>query len=232
MLKHLIYSVFAAVMVIGLLPGNNSATATPLRFSSSPHMRTEILPALPPDQFQATKRNPRIEVYPTLPIDHQSTQWFSCGMELAMRAGLRDPVNQVVELARYSVDQSPEFLRVLMAVAYTESRMRHGRTSHANAVGILQVTYDAAVYINQKYGLGYTNVTRRTLEHPRSNIRLGSAYLRESIDLAGGGIVGALVRYNAGVKWLTRLLAGGTVPVETARYVTSITHILERCGNQ
>lgn len=170
-----------------------------------------------------------------------------CGLSLATRAGLPRHEAEVIvqQLRTHSVVQTDEFMRYLYALAYTESRFRQYRRigadrltgvplrSEKGAIGIMQVTPDAAEHIHmirRTVGMRPGKVTDKRLAQLEYNVNIGSAYLVLALTESQGDWIGALVMYNSGYYGLTRLHKGATVPIETAQYVTQILHLVSTCG--
>lgn len=159
-----------------------------------------------------------------------------CGAALATQAGLsrKDADEVLQQLEQHSVVRTGEFLRVLHALAYVESRFRADRRSERGAVGILQVTPVAAEHIRvirRASGLrpgGPIAVSK--LAHTPTNVNIGSAYLWLALQEADGDWVGALTMYNGGYKQLTNLRRGGIVAPETSQYVLQVLHLANTCG--
>ena len=85
---------------------------------------------------------------------------------------------------------------LIAAVIYAESRFVD-QTSHAGAMGLMQITPTTANEIEQRSG-GTTFDPAEDLSDPQINIQYGSYHLRELLDLYGGNEVAALAAYNAG----------------------------------
>ncbi len=93
-------------------------------------------------------------------------------------------------------------------------------TSHAGAMGLMQVMPVTYAEMRRKHGLGPDPY------NPRDNILAGTAYLREMYDLFGApGFLGA---YNCGPGCYADYLAGNRrLPGETRRYIASVGPRLE-----
>lgn len=117
--------------------------------------------------------------------------------------------------ARYRVDY--ELLQALVA---TESGFDADAVSPKGAIGLMQVMPDTA----RRFGLDGDR--RRSLESkltdPKTNISLGTRYLRLLIDMFPGKLDLALASYNAGEGAVQR--AGNKVPnfKETQNYVATV----------
>lgn len=188
------------------------------------------------------------------PIRPEPITSDNCGVLLATRAGLttHDAEEVIRQLRMHSVIQDETFLRYLYALAYAESRFRTGRRSEKGAVGIMQVTpqaaehihnltsrslrydkyYHLSVMIRRAVGLHPPNLkdTLRRLSQLTTNVNIGSAYLSLALEESGGDWIGALTMYNSGYYGLTRLRRGDTVPLETAQYVVKVVHLFNTCG--
>ena len=119
---------------------------------------------------------------------------------------------------------------LIAAVIYTESHFRH-QTSHAGAVGLMQILPTTADYIAQKSG--GTEFEQGDLASPQINIAYGSWYLRYLLDKYGGNEVLAVAAYNGGEgkvdEWVSGALASGdrfrveAIPyAETREYVGKV----------
>lgn len=127
------------------------------------------------------------------------------------------------ELDSYILESShrfnvpPEWIRAVIHVESGGRTHLNGRliTSHAGAMGLMQVmpaTYDE---LRREHGLG------RNPHHPRDNILAGTAYIRKMYDLFGSP--GFLAAYNAGPgRYSQHLNEGRPLPLETRRYVALI----------
>jgi len=158
-----------------------------------------------------------------------------CGISLAEHAGLSPHDAEIVvgQIELHSVSQDEEFLRVLYALAYVESRFRTDRRSSAGAVGILQVTLDAAKHIHvlrRTVGLREVAPTLKRLSQVPINVNYGSAYLWLALEEADGDYLGALTMYNGGYRQLTNLRRGAIVTHETAQYVLRVMTLAFTCG--
>lgn len=117
--------------------------------------------------------------------------------------------------ARYRVDY--ELLQALVA---TESGFDAEAVSPKGAVGLMQVMPDTA----RRFGVDGDR--RRSVESkltdPKTNINLGTRYLRLLIDMFPGKLDLALASYNAGEGAVQR--AGNKVPnyKETQNYVATV----------
>lgn len=96
-----------------------------------------------------------------------------------------------------------------------ESGGRASATSHAGAMGLMQVMPGTYRELQRRYGLGPDPY------HPYDSIQAGTAYLREMYELYGNPAF--LAAYNAGPRRLEDYLWGGRgLPTETRNYVARI----------
>jgi soluble lytic murein transglycosylase len=99
---------------------------------------------------------------------------------------------------------------LIAAVIYTESRFRY-QTSHAGAIGLMQLMPDTADYIARKSG--GTQFKREDLATPQINIAYGTWYLRYLLNKYDGNTILTLAAYNAGEgkvdEWRGRAAANG-----------------------
>lgn len=115
-------------------------------------------------------------------------------------------------------DVPEKWIRAVMMRESGGRAVVNGRTitSHAGAIGLMQVmpgTYDM---MRSQYGLGSDP------SDPRDNILAGTAYLREMYDLFGAP--GFLAAYNCGPACYASHLAGKQkLPRETRMYIAALT---------
>ena len=96
-----------------------------------------------------------------------------------------------------------------------ESGGRANATSHAGAMGLMQVMPGTYRELQARYNLGPDPY------HPYDSIQAGAAYLREMYELYGNPAF--LAAYNAGPRRLEEYLWGGRgLPNETRNYVARI----------
>nr|WP_246472375.1 lytic transglycosylase domain-containing protein [Azospirillum tabaci] len=136
----------------------------------------------------------------------------------------KDPLGRWVPHIREASERFDVPEKWIRAVMMRESGGRsvvNGRTitSHAGAIGLMQVmpgTYDM---MRTQYGLGSDP------SDPRDNILAGTAYLREMYDLFGAP--GFLAAYNCGPACYASHLAGKQrLPRETRMYIAALTPTL------
>lgn len=113
---------------------------------------------------------------------------------------------------------------LIAAVIYAESRFRD-QTSHAGARGLMQITPATANEIERLSG--GTTFSLADLADPDVNIRYGTFYLRELLDLYDENEVAALAAYNAGPtqvgEWGGSELTLDAIPLdETRGYVADV----------
>lgn len=160
------------------------------------------------------------------------TSWYQCGVTLATLARRPLPEIRVLPLQfwRYSVSRDPQFLELLLALSYVESRYIPTAQSHAGAYGITQVTLPAAT---TAYPLCPTRLrpirVPTDLHHPPTSIAYGSCYLRYLLNYTGGDTDRALIAYNGGSRQLARYDAGQSIATETANYVLRVRRALTQC---
>ncbi len=113
---------------------------------------------------------------------------------------------------------------LIAAVIYSESRFRDQESS-AGAIGLMQITPQAAEYIRRLSG--GTDFVLDDLHDPDINIRYGCFLLSHLLDRYEGNEVAALAAYNAGFnavdKWGGPSLALDDIPYpETRAYVAEV----------
>jgi soluble lytic murein transglycosylase len=94
---------------------------------------------------------------------------------------------------------------LIAGVIYAESHFREGRTSHAGAEGLMQITPATADDIARKSG--GTAFETKDLHTPQVNIAYGSFYLRYLLDRYDGNETLAIAAYNAGYGNVDRWVA-------------------------
>lgn len=108
-----------------------------------------------------------------------------------------------------------------LAITRQESEFDAKARSSANAQGLMQLLPGTAAHTARKHGLTYGS-----LYSPESNMLLGSAYLSELIESAGGSYVAAIAGYNAGPGNMRKWIATGGHPGQsldqTLRWIESI----------
>jgi soluble lytic murein transglycosylase len=114
---------------------------------------------------------------------------------------------------------------LIAAVIYTESRFSDQESS-AGAIGLMQITPDAAEYIKQLSG--GTTFVLSDLHDPQINISYGTYLLRHLFARYDGNEIAALAAYNAGFgavdKWGGSSLTLDDIPYpETRAYVEGVT---------
>jgi hypothetical protein len=103
----------------------------------------------------------------------------------------------------------------IWAVMRVESAGRIDATSHAGAMGLMQVMPGTWASLTARHGLG------GNAYDPRANIMAGAAYLRQMHDRYGSP--GFLAAYNAGPGRYEQYLRGTRgLPAETQNYVTKL----------
>ena len=113
---------------------------------------------------------------------------------------------------------------LIAAVIYSESKFSD-QTSSAGARGLMQITPEAAEYIEKQSG--GTTFRLSDLSDPELNIRYGTFLLRELLDRYDGDEAAALAAYNAGPgnadKWGGADLTVEAIPFpETRAYVEEV----------
>lgn len=112
---------------------------------------------------------------------------------------------------------------LIAAVIYCESHFNPNAASGAGAKGLMQLVPGTARGVAKQIGM--TNYTDDMIFDPATNIRLGTAYLRGSLDSRGGNIDVALSNYNGGPKAAGNFeiaLDRSVLPRETDQYIRSV----------
>lgn len=112
---------------------------------------------------------------------------------------------------------------LIAAVIYSESKFVD-QTSHAGARGLMQITPDAAEYIERQSG--GTSFELEDLADPELNIRYGTFLLAELLERYDGDEAAALAAYNAGPgnadKW-----GGSSLTVEDIEFPETRAYVEE-----
>jgi soluble lytic murein transglycosylase len=113
---------------------------------------------------------------------------------------------------------------LIAAVIYSESKFSEA-TSSAGARGLMQITPEAAKFIEKQSG--GTTFKLDDLSDPEINIRYGTFLLHELLERYGGDEVAALAAYNAGPgnadKWGGGNMTISDIPFpETRAYVEEV----------
>ena len=93
---------------------------------------------------------------------------------------------------------------LVLAVIRQESNFRTKAQSPSGALGLMQLMPRTARNISKTLNLGYTK--SRLIRDPEFNLLLGTAYLKEQLNLFKGSYLLAIVAYNAGPKRVKRWL--------------------------
>lgn len=95
---------------------------------------------------------------------------------------------------------------LIAATIYAESRFVDGRTSHAGAIGLMQITPETAADIARRSG--GTQFETGDLADPQLNIAYGTYHLKFLLERYGGRVLPAVAAYNAGPgnvdRWIAR----------------------------
>lgn len=128
------------------------------------------------------------------------------------------------DVIRQQADEKGVDAALIAAVIYSESKFSD-QTSSAGARGLMQITPEAAEYIEKQSG--GTTFRLSDLSDPELNIRYGTFLLRELLDRYDGDEAAALAAYNAGPgnadKWGGADLMVEDIPFpETRAYVEEV----------
>lgn len=128
------------------------------------------------------------------------------------------------DVIRQQSDEKEVDAALIAAVIYSESKFSD-QTSSAGARGLMQITPEAAEYIEKQSG--GTTFELSDLADPELNIRYGTFLLRELLDRYDGDEAAALAAYNAGPgnadEWGGADLTVEEIPFpETRAYVEEV----------
>jgi soluble lytic murein transglycosylase-like protein len=116
---------------------------------------------------------------------------------------------------RYGIAE--EWIRAMMRAESAGCTHLDGRpiTSHAGAMGLMQLMPATWNELRQRHGFG------TDAYDPRENILAGTAYLRELTDRFG--VPGAFAAYHAGPRrYEAHRTQGAPLPLETRRYLSQV----------
>jgi peptidoglycan lytic transglycosylase len=95
---------------------------------------------------------------------------------------------------------------MLFAIIRQESSFDPGDWSHAQAMGLMQVTPEAGRYIAKKFGVAFDQ--HRLLHDNVYNVQMGAAELHDNIERYRGSYILTFAGYNAGSgrvkEWIER----------------------------
>ena len=195
---YLIYCFDEAVALAGLSCGPLFTSPAPVRPGAArlePALPT--VSAAPPSAAAAT---PRAE---------QDASVAAIGEYLASRnTGLiREEVDVlartiVTEARRHRLD-----LALVMAVMHVESRYYNFAISPVGAIGLMQILPSTGEELARREGIPWRG--SQTLLDPATNVRLGTAYLRQLSDRYRGDLRAALAAYNWGPGHIDRRIQEG-----------------------
>lgn len=207
----------AAFAVLALVATSDASSAEPTSFGAptelpAPDIQTRIDAA-----FDASKQEsvfvlpgPAPQLDPgaalTLPERTTTTQW-------PLSVGATASWAPLVDEAARRFGIPPEWVHGVMQAESGGRTTMNGRpiTSHAGAMGLMQVMPGTFAELTARYGLGSDP------HDPRANIHAGAAYLREMYDRYGAAYF--LAAYNAGPARVGQhLRTGRPLPLETLRY--------------
>jgi soluble lytic murein transglycosylase len=128
------------------------------------------------------------------------------------------------DVIRQQAEEKQVDAALIAAVIYSESKFSD-QTSSAGARGLMQITPEAAEYIERQSG--GTTFELSDLSDPELNIRYGTFLLRELLDRYDGDEAAALAAYNAGPgnadEWGGSSLTVEEIPFpETRAYVEEV----------
>lgn len=126
------------------------------------------------------------------------------------------------------VSRDAEFVKLVYAVIYVESKFDPNAKSNKDAYGLMQMTAAAVIDATKHCSLRPVLDMDHMLD-AKTNVQYGSCYLRKLLDETDGDIVRALVAYNGGYKALTVYDKEGNLNQETANYVLKVNQSLKKC---
>jgi soluble lytic murein transglycosylase len=124
------------------------------------------------------------------------------GALILNRIDVEDAIREVTlplrhdDIIRQQAEEKDLDPALIAAVINEESSFSSEQTSHAGALGLMQVTPATARAIAEQSG--GTAFRVRDLSDPDINIRYGTYHLRDLLDAYEGNLIAALAAYNAG----------------------------------
>ncbi len=107
------------------------------------------------------------------------------------------------------------------AVIYAESMFKRGAVSHKGAQGLMQIMPETGRYVSARENISWGGVG--SLKDPRTNLRLGIAYLKYLEAKFNGNRERVLIAYNWGPANLDSAIRGrGRAPMESIDYARKI----------
>jgi len=85
---------------------------------------------------------------------------------------------------------------IVYSIVRQESTFRQSTVSHANAIGLMQVTPPAGRYVAKKFNIKYS--LKRLRSDPAYNVQMGAAELGDLIQDYRGSLIMSFAGYNAG----------------------------------
>ena len=167
-------------------------------------------------------------------IERRFRHWryivLAAGLLIACPAAAQDlqpeRPNAAINIADHVRDASLRFgipEQWIWAVMRVESAGRVDATSHAGAIGLMQVMPGTWANLTARHGLG------GNAYDPRANIMAGAAYLRDMHNRYGSP--GFLAAYNAGPGRYEQYLRGARgLPTETQNYVAKLAPMIGDTG--
>lgn len=155
-------------------------------------------------------------------LRHWRCLFVAAGLLIACPAAAQDVQTQrpsaAIDIAIHVRDAALRFgipERWIWAVMRVESAGRIDATSHAGAMGLMQVMPGTWGSLTARHSLG------SNAYDPRANVMAGAAYLRQMHDRYGSP--GFLAAYNAGPGRYEQYLRGERgLPIETQNYVAKL----------
>lgn len=117
---------------------------------------------------------------------------------------------------------------LVMAIIEVESRFDHKAVSPQGALGLMQVQPVAVAALAEEGKISPVEKNRKlNLKDPVVNVKIGASYLAHLKDLFGD-LKTALIAYNAGPTWVSKMLAAKqALPLQYATKVLSVRRSLE-----
>ncbi|WP_066779563.1 lytic transglycosylase domain-containing protein [Sphingomonas sp. CCH5-D11] len=211
---------FAFMATLAMVSTSRAIRAEPLRAELYPAATPESIQARIDDAFRTDQQPPAFALSgpnipplvaaPVLPIAASGPRFPFAGASVERWSALIDEAAQ-----RFNIPAV--WIRGVMQQESAGRTHRSGSpiTSHAGAMGLMQVMPATFAELRARYGLGPDP------HDPRTNIMAGAAYLREMYDRYGPRYF--LAAYNAGPARVDEhLRTGRPLPYETRNYTASL----------
>lgn len=131
---------------------------------------------------------------------------------------LADSLAHMIVIESTKAQYDPIFVA---AVIYAESMFKHSAVSHRGAQGLMQIMPETGRYVSAMENIAWGGT--RSLKDPKTNLRLGIAYLKYLEAMFNGNRERVLIAYNWGPANMANALRGRIrAPMESVGYARKI----------